>query len=113
MQRAPEVFGADVATAAQFFNALATEPDGIRATVQEAINRLAAAFTGLPSPAARAELQRMLEAQSRSESESVRTCAPTPGPLNFIDDSFKDKNTSDDVIGALTPTAIGPLPAYH
>lgn len=74
------MFGADVGTAARFFNALATEPDGIRATVQEAIRRLAAAFKGLKSPATRAELQRMLEGQSRSESESVRTCAAPPPP---------------------------------
>jgi hypothetical protein len=84
MQRAPKVFGADVETAARFFNALATEPDGIRATVQEAINRLAAAFKALPSRSARRELQRMLDAQSRSASESVRTCA---SPLHHLSPS--------------------------
>lgn len=75
MQRAPQVFEADVSTAAQFFNALVSEPDGIRATVQEAINRLASAFKSIPSASTRKELQRMLEAQSRSTSESVRACA--------------------------------------
>ena len=76
MQRAPDVFHSDVEIAGSFFQALAAEPDGIRATVQEAINRLAAAYKNLAegSQVARA-LRAMLEAQSRSQVEGVRACS--------------------------------------
>eukprot|EP00892_Ulva_mutabilis_P001254 jgi/Ulvmu1/11129/UM071_0012.1 len=75
-QRAPEVFHNDVEIAGSFFQALAAEPDGIRATVQEAINRLAAAYKGLSEGSKLARgLRAMLEAQARSQSESVRGCA--------------------------------------
>lgn len=76
MQRAPDVFHSNVEIAGSFFQALAAEPDGIRATVQEAINRLAAAYKNVPdgSEVSRA-LRAMLEAQSRSQVEGVRACA--------------------------------------
>ena len=74
MQRAPSVFKCDVELAQRFFHALATEPDGIRAVVQESINRLAAAYAGAGG-AERASLKAMLTAQSRSEADGVRMCA--------------------------------------
>ena len=89
VQRAPEVFHNDVEIAGSFFQALAAEQDGIRATVQEAINRLAAAYKNLPegSEVARG-LRTMLEAQARSQAESVRGCA-----LNWAIEVFPFDNS--------------------
>ena len=74
LQRAPGVYKCDVELAQRFFAALATEPDGIRATVQEAINRLAAAYRS-PGANAKEELRQMLAAQSRGGAPGVRACA--------------------------------------
>jgi proteasome component ECM29 len=74
LQRAPSVFKCDVELAERFFHALATEPDGIRAIVQEAINRLAAAYRAAP-PAERQELKTMLSKQRVSAADGVRMCA--------------------------------------
>jgi hypothetical protein len=76
MQRAPGVFRGDVQVAQRFFQALATEPDGTRATVQEAINRLAKAYESTSAESNEA-IKEMLTVQSQSSAGSVRTCAVT------------------------------------
>lgn len=74
MQRTPAVFEGNVEIAERFFHALSAEPDGSRATVQEAINRLASAYKGTPA-APQEAVKEMLTVQSRSTSDSVRMCA--------------------------------------
>lgn len=76
MQRAPGVFGGDIQVAERFFQALSTEPDGTRATVQEAINRLAKAYESTSAESKEA-IKGMLAVQSRSMAGSVRMCALT------------------------------------
>lgn len=44
--RAPELLAGSPAVAAQFFAALATEPPGVRAALQEALGALAGAYIG-------------------------------------------------------------------
>ena len=74
VQRQPAVFKADIELAQEFFHALASEPAGVRASVQEAINHLAAAYKDLPT-AEQDTLKQMLTAQSRSAADGVRLCA--------------------------------------
>jgi hypothetical protein len=76
VQRAPTVFGGDLTIALRFFGALASEADGIRATVQHALNRLAAAYRNLPEDS-RADLKQLLTKQSRSDVPGVRLCVLT------------------------------------
>ena len=68
------MYKGDLGIAERFFGALATEPDGVRATVQEALNRLSAAYKDLP-PGRVGELREMLAAQARSAADGVRMCA--------------------------------------
>lgn len=44
--RAPALLAADASVAARFFAALATEPPGVRAALQEALSALAGAYAG-------------------------------------------------------------------
>ncbi len=44
--RAPALFAKDVGIAARFFEALVSEPPGVRAAVQEALGALASAYRG-------------------------------------------------------------------
>jgi hypothetical protein len=74
LQRVPNVFGGDLTIASRFFGALAMEADGIRATVQHALNRLATAYQNLPEDR-NAGLKALLKEQSCSHVAGVRMCA--------------------------------------
>lgn len=76
VQRSPRVFQYNVELAERFFHALAIEPDGIRAGVQESLNQLAAAYKGATGEK-REWLKAMVTKQSRSEVSGVRMCAVT------------------------------------
>lgn len=58
------------------FGALAAEPAGIKATVQEAINSMAGAYAGVTGPAAD-QLRALLTSSLASRYDSVRLCAIT------------------------------------
>lgn len=62
-------------TAAGFFGKLETEPLGLSEAVNEAVSRLACAYSALPCPEINEELQCMLKWQAEHTNERVRTCA--------------------------------------
>lgn len=69
------MFRADLTTVAVLFRKLESEPESLSATIQLAVNRLACAYTALPSDEINHELQCMLEGHAGSTaSEAVRTC---------------------------------------
>lgn len=91
MQRAPQEFKGDVTTAAGFFGKLETEMYRLSETVNDTVNRLACAYTALPSPEVNNELQHMLKWQAKSSNDRARSCAMVwavsifPKDLGFLD----------------------------
>ncbi|PRW21127.1 proteasome-associated ECM29-like protein isoform X1 [Chlorella sorokiniana] len=74
-QRQPQAFAGRTDIAARFFSALATEPAGVRAAVQEATASLAAAFRGAQGDTAEALQQLLADSIAQQQPEPVRMAA--------------------------------------
>ncbi|EFN52702.1 hypothetical protein CHLNCDRAFT_138705 [Chlorella variabilis] len=74
-QRQPQAFAGRTDIAARFFAALATEPPGVRAAVQEATASLASAFRDAKGETAAALQQLLLESVGQQQPEAVRMAA--------------------------------------
>jgi len=72
--RQPQLFARDTSAAARFFQALVTEPPGVRASVQEAVGSLAAAYRGCTGTAAE-EIESLLLTSIAAPEEGRRLAA--------------------------------------